>query len=165
MQFGIMSVSDVTRNPVTGETPSEADRIKGIIEIAKKTEEVGLDVFAVVQAHEQLPRPIRRHRAARRAHRTGRRARATPRAPNGATTPQPTDSRSHLREGIGQRIGLGTGALVVERQDLQFGGEVDLAHGDGVGKIQRLRGEVEDGADAALDQRVGGLLGRGAATE
>ncbi|WP_282825613.1 CE1758 family FMN-dependent luciferase-like monooxygenase [Gulosibacter sediminis] len=51
MQFGIMSVSDVTRNPVTDETPSEAERIKGIIEIAKKTEEVGLDVFAVGEHH------------------------------------------------------------------------------------------------------------------
>ena len=43
MQFGIMSVSDVTRNPITGETPSEAERIRAAIAIAKKTEEVGLD--------------------------------------------------------------------------------------------------------------------------
>jgi putative FMN-dependent luciferase-like monooxygenase len=51
MQFGIMSVSDITRNPVTGETPSEAERINAIIEIAKKTEEVGLDVFTIGEHH------------------------------------------------------------------------------------------------------------------
>ncbi|MGO1435096.1 MAG: CE1758 family FMN-dependent luciferase-like monooxygenase [Canibacter sp.] len=51
MQFGIMSVSDVTRNPVTGETPSEAERIQAAIAIAKKTEEVGLDVFAIGEHH------------------------------------------------------------------------------------------------------------------
>ena len=27
MQFGIFSVSDVARNPVTGHTPSEAERV------------------------------------------------------------------------------------------------------------------------------------------
>lgn len=51
MQFGIMSVSDVTRNPITGETPSEAERIRASIAIAKKTEEVGLDVYAVGEHH------------------------------------------------------------------------------------------------------------------
>ncbi|KAB1644225.1 CE1758 family FMN-dependent luciferase-like monooxygenase [Gulosibacter chungangensis] len=51
MQFGIMSVSDVTRNPITGETPSEAERIQAAIAIAKKTEEVGLDVYAIGEHH------------------------------------------------------------------------------------------------------------------
>ena len=51
MQFGVFSVSDITRDPVTGETPSEAQRIKAAIAIAKKTEEVGLDVFAVGEHH------------------------------------------------------------------------------------------------------------------
>ena len=31
MQFGIFSVSDITRNPVTGYTASEAERIKAAI--------------------------------------------------------------------------------------------------------------------------------------
>jgi putative FMN-dependent luciferase-like monooxygenase len=51
MQFGIFSVSDVTRNPVTGSTPSEAERIKAIVQIARKADEVGLDVFAIGEHH------------------------------------------------------------------------------------------------------------------
>src|SRR5690606_8499882 len=51
MQFGIMSVSDITRDPVTGYTPSEAERINAITAIARKTEEVGLDVFAIGEHH------------------------------------------------------------------------------------------------------------------
>ena len=51
MQFGIMSVSDITRDPTTGITPTEAERISAVIEIAKKTEEVGLDVFAIGEHH------------------------------------------------------------------------------------------------------------------
>ena len=51
MQFGIMSVSDITRDPVSGYTPSEAERIDAIVTIAKKAEEVGLDVFAIGEHH------------------------------------------------------------------------------------------------------------------
>ena len=51
MQFGIFSVSDITRDPVSGVTPSEAERIDAIVRIAKKTEEVGLDVFAIGEHH------------------------------------------------------------------------------------------------------------------
>jgi putative FMN-dependent luciferase-like monooxygenase len=51
MQFGIFSVSDVTRDPTTGETPSEAQRIKEIVTIGAKAEEVGLDVFAIGEHH------------------------------------------------------------------------------------------------------------------
>ena len=51
MQFGIFSVSDITRDPVSGTTPSEAERISGIVEIARKTEEVGMDVFAIGEHH------------------------------------------------------------------------------------------------------------------
>jgi putative FMN-dependent luciferase-like monooxygenase len=51
MQFGIFSVSDITRDPTTGHTPSEAERIDAIVQIAKKTEEVGLDVFAIGEHH------------------------------------------------------------------------------------------------------------------
>ncbi|MEU1981395.1 LLM class flavin-dependent oxidoreductase [Nocardia sp. NPDC019395] len=51
MQFGIFSVSDITRDPVSGVTPSETERIDAIVQIAKKTEEVGLDVFAIGEHH------------------------------------------------------------------------------------------------------------------
>src|SRR5882757_11061383 len=51
MQFGIFSVSDITRDPVSGQTPSEAERIDAVVQIAKKAEEVGLDVFAIGEHH------------------------------------------------------------------------------------------------------------------
>jgi putative FMN-dependent luciferase-like monooxygenase len=51
MQFGIFSVSDVTRNAVSGETPSEAERIQAVAQIAKRADEVGLDVFAIGEHH------------------------------------------------------------------------------------------------------------------
>ena len=46
MQFGIFTVGDVTTDATTGRTPTEYERIKATVEIAKKAEEVGLDVFA-----------------------------------------------------------------------------------------------------------------------
>ncbi|MFE0632420.1 CE1758 family FMN-dependent luciferase-like monooxygenase [Streptomyces sp. NPDC058864] len=51
MEFGIFSVSDVTRDPVTDHTPSEAERIDAIVRIAKRADEVGLDVFAIGEHH------------------------------------------------------------------------------------------------------------------
>src|SRR6202050_5164688 len=51
MQFGIFSVSDITRDPVSGETPSEAERISAVVRIAQKAEEVGRDVFAIGEHH------------------------------------------------------------------------------------------------------------------
>ena len=51
MQFGVFSVSDITRDPVSGATPSEAERIDAVVRIAQKTEEVGLDVFAIGEHH------------------------------------------------------------------------------------------------------------------
>ncbi len=51
MQFGVMTVSDITQDPTTGTTPSEAQRIKDTLMIAKHTEEVGLDVFALGEHH------------------------------------------------------------------------------------------------------------------
>ncbi|MBP2378485.1 putative FMN-dependent luciferase-like monooxygenase [Microbacterium phyllosphaerae] len=51
VQFGIMSVSDITRDPTTGVTPSEQERIKATLAIAKHSEEVGLDVFAIGEHH------------------------------------------------------------------------------------------------------------------
>src|SRR3954464_5576783 len=51
MQFGIFSVSDITPDPTTGRTPTEAERIKAVLTIAQKAEEVGLDVFARGEHH------------------------------------------------------------------------------------------------------------------
>ncbi|WP_460433443.1 LLM class flavin-dependent oxidoreductase [Angustibacter speluncae] len=51
MQFGVFSVSDLTTDPTTGRTPTERDRIKAVVTIAKKVEEVGLDVFALGEHH------------------------------------------------------------------------------------------------------------------
>ncbi|WP_121060683.1 LLM class flavin-dependent oxidoreductase [Microbacterium telephonicum] len=51
MQFGIFTVSDITQDPTTGETPSEAERIRATLTIAKHAEEVGLDVFALGEHH------------------------------------------------------------------------------------------------------------------
>ena len=51
MQFGIFTVGDVTTDPTTGTTPSEHERIKATVAIAKKAEEVGLDVFATGEHH------------------------------------------------------------------------------------------------------------------
>ncbi|MEI3849644.1 MULTISPECIES: LLM class flavin-dependent oxidoreductase [unclassified Microbacterium] len=51
MQFGLMSVSDITQDPVSGKTPSEAERIQATLTIAKHAEEAGLDVFAIGEHH------------------------------------------------------------------------------------------------------------------
>jgi alkanesulfonate monooxygenase SsuD/methylene tetrahydromethanopterin reductase-like flavin-dependent oxidoreductase (luciferase family) len=51
MQFGVFTVGDVPPDPTTGRTPSEAERIKAMVAIARKTEEVGLDVFATGEHH------------------------------------------------------------------------------------------------------------------
>jgi putative FMN-dependent luciferase-like monooxygenase len=51
MQFGIFSVGDVTPDPTTGRTPTEAERIRAMVTLALKAEEVGLDVFATGEHH------------------------------------------------------------------------------------------------------------------
>ncbi|QEE62636.1 LLM class flavin-dependent oxidoreductase [Salinibacterium sp. dk2585] len=51
MQFGIFSVGDITTDPTTGHTPTDASRIKDIVRIAQHAEEVGLDVFAMGEHH------------------------------------------------------------------------------------------------------------------
>lgn len=51
VQFGIFSVGDVTADPTTGATPTENERIKAMVAIALKAEEVGLDVFATGEHH------------------------------------------------------------------------------------------------------------------
>ena len=51
MQFGIFTVGDVTVDPTNGRAPSEAERIKAMVTIALKAEEIGLDVFATGEHH------------------------------------------------------------------------------------------------------------------
>ncbi|GAA3442824.1 LLM class flavin-dependent oxidoreductase [Planomonospora venezuelensis] len=51
MQFGVFSVSDITTDPTTGRAPGEAERIRAVVTIAEKAEEVGLDVFALGEHH------------------------------------------------------------------------------------------------------------------
>ncbi|MFV0430278.1 MAG: LLM class flavin-dependent oxidoreductase [Arachnia sp.] len=51
MQIGIFSVGDVTTDPTNRTTPSEHDRIKATVEIAKLADQVGLDVFATGEHH------------------------------------------------------------------------------------------------------------------
>ncbi|MFC9085927.1 LLM class flavin-dependent oxidoreductase [Nocardiopsis dassonvillei] len=51
MQFGIFTVGDLTTDPTTGRTPTEAERVKAMVTIALKAEEVGLDVFATGEHH------------------------------------------------------------------------------------------------------------------
>jgi len=51
MQLGIFSIGDVTTDPTSGRTPTEHERIRATVEIARKAEEVGLDVVALGQHH------------------------------------------------------------------------------------------------------------------
>jgi putative FMN-dependent luciferase-like monooxygenase len=51
MQFGIFTVGDVTADPTTGRVPTEHERIMAMTTIARKAEEVGLDVFATGEHH------------------------------------------------------------------------------------------------------------------
>jgi putative FMN-dependent luciferase-like monooxygenase len=51
MQFGVFTVGDVTKDPVSGRTVSEAERIQTMVKVALKAEEVGLDVFATGEHH------------------------------------------------------------------------------------------------------------------
>lgn len=51
MQLGIFSIGDVTTDPTSGRRPTEHERIRATVEIARKAEEVGLDVIALGQHH------------------------------------------------------------------------------------------------------------------
>ncbi|WP_375294617.1 LLM class flavin-dependent oxidoreductase [Microbacterium aurantiacum] len=51
MQFGIFTVSDITEDPTDGRTPSEAEKIRNTITVARHAEAVGLDVFALGEHH------------------------------------------------------------------------------------------------------------------
>ena len=61
MQFGIITVGDVTTDPATGRAPSEHQRIKNTVEMAVTAEQLGLDFYnanqletAVVDGSEVL---------------------------------------------------------------------------------------------------------------
>jgi putative FMN-dependent luciferase-like monooxygenase len=51
VQFGIFTVGDIAPDPVTGYTQSEAERIRNIVRVAIRADEVGLDVFALGEHH------------------------------------------------------------------------------------------------------------------
>lgn len=51
MQFGIFTIGDVTPDPHTGKAPSENQRIKDTVKIAKHAEQAGFEVFATGQHH------------------------------------------------------------------------------------------------------------------
>ena len=51
MQIGIYTVGDITPDPVTGRTPTEHERMLAAVALAKKAEEIGLDVFATGEHH------------------------------------------------------------------------------------------------------------------
>lgn len=51
MQFGIFTIGDVTPDPHTGKAPSEHQRIKDTVKIAKHAEQAGFEVFATGQHH------------------------------------------------------------------------------------------------------------------
>jgi putative FMN-dependent luciferase-like monooxygenase len=51
MQFGVFTVGDVTPDPTTGLAVSEEERIRIMVQVALKAEEVGLDVFATGEHH------------------------------------------------------------------------------------------------------------------
>ncbi len=53
MQFGVFSVSDITQDPTTGHIPTEKERIDAEVAIAKKVEEIGMDVFAIGEHHNK----------------------------------------------------------------------------------------------------------------
>src|SRR5262245_8729141 len=51
MQFGVFTIGDRTPDPVSGQVPTEHERIKAMIAVAVKAEEVGFDVFATGEHH------------------------------------------------------------------------------------------------------------------
>src|SRR5215469_2736505 len=51
MQFGVFTVGDIAPDPTTGYTYSEAERIRNMIQVARRADEVGLDVFALGEHH------------------------------------------------------------------------------------------------------------------
>lgn len=52
MQFGILAVGDIAPVPVTGRTQTEAGRIRDIVRVARRADELGLDVVALGEHHD-----------------------------------------------------------------------------------------------------------------
>jgi len=53
MEFGIYTLGDHIENPATGRRISAKQRLKQIIELAKLSEEAGLDFFSVGESHQE----------------------------------------------------------------------------------------------------------------
>ncbi|TDC73155.1 LLM class flavin-dependent oxidoreductase [Micromonospora sp. KC606] len=51
MQFGVFAIGDISPDPTTGYTQSEAERISNLIAIGRRADEVGLDVVALGEHH------------------------------------------------------------------------------------------------------------------
>ncbi|MUL63022.1 5,10-methylene tetrahydromethanopterin reductase [Mycobacterium sp. CBMA 234] len=51
MEFGVFTVGDIAPEPITNYTQSEAERIDNMIRVARRADEVGLDVFALGEHH------------------------------------------------------------------------------------------------------------------
>ena len=51
MQFGVFTVGDVTPDPTSGRVPTEEERIRSMIELALRAEDLGLDVVAFGEHH------------------------------------------------------------------------------------------------------------------
>lgn len=51
MQFGIFTIGDIAPEAGSGRTQSEAERIRGIVRLAQRADELGLDVFALGEHH------------------------------------------------------------------------------------------------------------------
>ncbi|OZM84226.1 CE1758 family FMN-dependent luciferase-like monooxygenase [Pseudonocardia sp. MH-G8] len=51
MQFGIFTIGDIYPDPVAGRTQSEAERIRNIVRLGRRADELGLDVFALGEHH------------------------------------------------------------------------------------------------------------------
>jgi putative FMN-dependent luciferase-like monooxygenase len=51
MEFGLFGIGDLARDPFTGNTPTEFERIQGLAGIAKHAEDIGMDVYAIGEHH------------------------------------------------------------------------------------------------------------------
>lgn len=51
MEFGLLSVGDLHPNPETKKPRTENDRLRGLVELAVRVEQAGLDVFAIGEHH------------------------------------------------------------------------------------------------------------------
>src|SRR5690625_4662883 len=52
MEFGLYTLGDHILNPMNGERISAQERIQQIVEMAKLSEQAGLDVFSVGESHQ-----------------------------------------------------------------------------------------------------------------